>query len=87
MKKYKVVKKMESKPTMMGMAMTPFFITTGTFIMGVIYAISSKSFISTLLTLVIWLTIMVLSNYIYNSRILDRMGDAQQPKRVHNDLY
>lgn len=87
MKKYKVIKKMESKPTMMGMAMTPFFITTSTFILGVIYSISSKSFVSTLIALFIWLSIMVLSNYIYNSKILDRMGDAQQPKRVHNDLY
>tara|TARA_R110002111_G_scaffold212956_1_gene276115 strand:+ start:264 stop:527 length:264 start_codon:yes stop_codon:yes gene_type:complete len=86
-KTFKVNKNTESEPTMMGMAMVPFFSCLGALLLGIFVVLATRTFLSALLSLVLFTLTIFGSNYIYNNKVFDRISDAQHPKSIHNDIF
>ena len=86
MKSFKVMKKAESEPTVFGMALIPLAISGITLFFSILVIVAAPGVITAIVALIVFLTAVFSSNYIYNSKVFDRMADNEHPKEIHNDI-
>ena len=86
-KTFKVMKKAESEPTVFGMGLIPLGISGATLVLSVLIIITARSVTLSISITVFFLLVVFISNYIYNSKIFERMSDQKHPKEIHNDIH
>lgn len=81
------MKKAESEPTVFGMGLIPLGISGATLVLSVLIIITARSITLSIIITVFFLLVVFISNYIYNSKIFERMSDQEHPKEIHNDIH
>jgi threonine/homoserine/homoserine lactone efflux protein len=86
LKSFRIQKQTEQEPAVYGMALVPLVITASSGLTCLLLAVVAGTTWATIFFIVLFLTILVLSNYLYRINVLDQISDQRHPKKVKNDI-